>query len=52
MEGFDASAVGEILGLPESQKAIAMIPFGYRDASETPRPKVRFAKEQIFTEVN
>ncbi|MDD2693727.1 MAG: NAD(P)H-dependent oxidoreductase [Candidatus Gracilibacteria bacterium] len=52
MEGFDSSAVGGILGLPESQKAIAMIPFGYRDASETPRPKVRFAKEQIFTEVN
>ena len=51
MEGFDPVAVGEILGLPESQKAVVMLPIGYRDASETPRPKVRFAKEQLFTEV-
>lgn len=51
MEGFDPTAVGEILGLPESQKAVVMLPIGYRDASENPRPKVRFTKEELFTEV-
>jgi len=51
MEGFDPTAVGEILGLPESQKAVVMLPIGYRDVSENPRPKVRFAKEELFTEV-
>ena len=51
MEGFDPTAVGEILGLPESQKAVVMLPIGYRDVSENPRPKVRFAKELLFTEV-
>lgn len=30
MEGFDPVAVGEILGLPESQKALVMLPIGYR----------------------
>jgi nitroreductase len=49
MEGFDPVAVGEILGLPESQKAVVMLPIGYRDASESPRPKVRFTKESLFT---
>ncbi len=51
MEGFDPTAVGVILELPESQKAVVMLPIGYRDASESPRPKVRFAKEELFTEV-
>lgn len=52
IEGFDPVAVGEILGLPESQKAVVMLPIGYRDASEAPRTKFRFAKEQLFTEVS
>lgn len=30
MEGFDPVAVGEILGLPENQKALVMLPIGYR----------------------
>ncbi len=30
MEGFDPVAVGNILGLPESQKAVVMLPIGYR----------------------
>ena len=30
MEGFDPGAVGEILGLPATQKAVVMLPIGYR----------------------
>ena len=52
MEGFDPQAVGEILWLPESQKAVVIVPIGYRDPSESPRPKSRFSKETLFTEVN
>ncbi len=51
MEGFDPVAVGEILGLPEVEKAVVMLPIGYRDASENPRPKVRFSREHLFAEV-
>ena len=51
MEGFDPVAVGNILGLPESQKAVVILPIGYRAADEAPRPKVRFSKEALFTEV-
>lgn len=51
MEGFDPGAVAEILGLPESQKAVVLLPIGYRDATESPRPKSRFSKEALFTEV-
>ncbi len=51
MEGFDPVAVGEILGLPANQKALVMLPIGYRAEEDSPHPKVRFAKEQLFTEV-
>lgn len=51
MEGFDPVAVGEILGLPDSQKALVMLPIGYRAEGEAPRPKVRFSREQLFTEI-
>ncbi len=52
MEGFDPVAVGEILGLPESQKALVMLPIGYRAEWEAPRgEKVRFSKEALFTEI-
>jgi nitroreductase len=51
MEGFDPGAVGEILGLPESQKAVVMLPIGYRASDEAPRPKARFSKESLFTRV-
>jgi nitroreductase len=30
MEGFDPTAVGEIVGLPATQKAVVMLPIGYR----------------------
>ncbi len=50
MEGFDPGAVGEILGLPANQKAVVMLPVGYRAEGESPRgPKVRFPKETLFT---
>lgn len=51
MEGFDPTAVGEILGLPTTQKAVLMMPIGYRAAGEGPRSpeKVRFPKEALFT---
>ena len=51
MEGFDPVAVGQILGLPDSQKAVVMLPIGYRAVDESPRPKARFTKESLFTEV-
>ncbi len=51
MEGFDPVAVGEILGLPATQKAVVMLPIGYRAPTETPRPKFRFTREALFTEV-
>jgi nitroreductase / dihydropteridine reductase len=52
MEGFDPVAVGEILGLPATQKALVLLPIGYRAEGEAPRgPKVRFSRETLFTEV-
>jgi nitroreductase len=52
MEGFDPAAVGEILGLPANQKALVLLPIGYRAEGEAPRgPKVRFSKEALFTEI-
>lgn len=51
MEGFDPVAVGEILGLPPTQKAVVMLPIGYRAPTETLRPKFRFSREALFTDV-
>jgi nitroreductase len=52
MEGFDPAALGEILKLPANQKAVVMLPIGYRAEDEMPRgSKVRFAREDMFTEV-
>jgi nitroreductase len=51
MEGFDPVAVGTILGLPPTQRAVVMLPIGYRAADETIRPKVRFPAEKLFTYV-
>lgn len=49
MEGFDARAVHEILDLPANHDVAVIIPIGYRDPSETPRPKVRFSRENLIT---
>lgn len=51
MEGFDGSAVGELLGLPASQTAVVMLPIGYRAPTETPRPKFRLPQTSLVTEV-
>jgi nitroreductase / dihydropteridine reductase len=37
MEGADFGAVGEILGLPTTHKALVMLPVGYRAPEESPR---------------
>lgn len=52
MEGFDAAAVKAILELPENLDVSVLIPIGYRATDEHPRPKFRFPKEKLFTEVN
>ena len=52
MEGFDAAAVGKILELPSNLEVAVILPIGYRAVDEHPRPKFRFAKEKIFTELN
>lgn len=51
MEGFDAAAVAKILEVPSNLDVAVMIPVGYRAVDEHPRPKFRFAKEKVFTEI-
>jgi nitroreductase len=46
MEGFDAAAYAKILKLPKNLVPTALCPVGY--ASDKPRPKTRFAKEEVF----
>ena len=49
MEGFDPTAVGDILELPATEKAVVLLPIGYRATTENPRPKSRFSKDTLFT---
>ncbi len=49
MEGFDTTAMAEILGLPSHSRAQAILAVGYRSSTETPKPKVRFAVEDLIT---
>ena len=51
MEGFDTAAVKTILELPANLDVAVMIPIGYRAVDESPRPKFRFPKEKLFTNV-
>ena len=51
MEGFDAGEVGKILSLPENLEVAVMLPVGYRAQDEHPRPKFRFSKDKLFTEI-
>ena len=46
MEGFDPAQYSKILGLPENIVPTLVCPIGY--AADTPRPKVRFAAEDVF----
>lgn len=55
MEGFDAAAVDEILGLKEKGlRSVSILALGYRDAENdfmVNAPKVRRNKEELFLEV-
>ena len=46
MEGFDPNAYSKILNLPANLVPTALCPIGY--ASDKPKPKLRFAKEEMF----
>ncbi len=46
MEGFDAAAYSKILKLPKNLVPSVLCPVGY--AADKPRPKTRFAKEELF----
>ncbi len=46
MEGFDPAQYSKILGLPENLVPSVVCPIGY--AADTPRPKVRFEREEVF----
>lgn len=46
MEGFSPADYAAILKLPKNLVATAVMPIGY--AADKPRPKVRFAKEEII----
>lgn len=52
MEGFDAAAVAKILEVPSNLDVAVMIPVGYRAVDEHPRPKFRFTKEKVFTNID
>ena len=52
MEGFDAAAVAKILEVPSNLDVAVMIPVGDRAVDEHPRPKFRFAKEKVFTNID
>ena len=51
MEGFDATAVAKILDVPSNLDVAVMLPVGYRAVDEHPRPKFRFTKEKLFTDI-
>ncbi len=46
MEGFSPEEYAKILHLPKNIVPTALCPIGF--AADTPRPKLRFAKEEIF----
>lgn len=54
MEGFDTTAVDEILGLEElGFTSRALVAVGYRDEKDSAldRPKVRFPEEKVFVTI-
>ncbi len=46
MEGFNPEEYAKILKLPKNLVPTTVVPVGY--ASDTPRPKMRFAKKEVF----
>jgi len=51
MEGFDGKKVAEILAMPVNHEVVVFLAVGYRATDEVLRPKVRFTKDQLFTEL-
>ncbi|GAB2534290.1 NAD(P)H-dependent oxidoreductase [Spirosoma aerophilum] len=55
MEGFNATVLDELLGLPAKQlHSVALLALGYRDEARdflSKAPKVRRAKEELFVEM-
>lgn len=51
MGGFDANEYAKILGLPENQVPCVVLPIGYRDENESPRPKFRKSVEKVIAYV-
>lgn len=49
MEGFDAKAFKDILGLPDNHIVQAALVVGYRVNDEDKKLKVRFPKEELFS---
>lgn len=49
MEGFSPSDYSRILALPHNIVPVALCPIGY--AADTPKAKLRFPKEHMFTHV-
>ncbi len=48
MEGFEPDEFAKILGLPETLVPTALMTIGH--ANDTPRPKLRFSREEMFFE--
>jgi nitroreductase len=46
MEGFNATEYSKILKLPENLVPTCLVPIGY--ATDTPKPKTRLPKEELF----
>lgn len=49
MEGFDPVKFAEILKLPENLVPTTLCAIGF--ANDTPRPKMRFSHDEVFTEM-
>ncbi len=56
MEGFNAQALDELLGLPaKGLKSVTLLPLGYRDVAKDHMvnlKKIRRSKESLITELN
>ncbi len=46
MEGFDASAFSQILGLSSELTPVVLVPVGI--AADTPRPKLRYTTDELY----
>lgn len=51
MEGFDPAGFKDILGLSADLTPCVILPIGYRHADDAIRPKVRFPKSDMVSEI-